>query len=175
MSLQEQQTELDETRPDRLASAILIIGICIVCLFAPYAIIVWVVGAWQRLPLVPPSIFLGVIFIVYGWFRTVRGSVHTKQYVKATLIKMRNGAIAGSVTALVVIAIAQVFIGIGFNIVAFVFIAIPGGLFFGISPGGISGLILGRIWKNNQAAFVGGAITGGITSFLYVLNYIRSL
>ena len=87
---------------------------------------------------------------------------------------MRNGAIAGSATALVVITIAQV-IAFGFAVVPLLFISIPGALFFGISPGGISGLIHGKIWKNKKAAFVGGAIAGGITSFLYILIYSRSL
>ena len=175
MSLQNKQTELDETRPDRLASAILIIGIIIVCQVVLYGIIFRIVGGWLLPPFILPSIFLGGIGIVYGSLRTVRGTSVTKQFVRAILIKMRNGAIAGSATALVVITIAQVIVGEGFWVVPFLFIAIPGALFLGISPGGISGLILGFIWKNNKAAFVGGASTGIITSFLYVLSYFRSL
>ena len=138
MSLQNKQTELDEARPDKLASAILITGIIIVCSFVLYSIIFYIVGGWI-LPRILPFIFLGGICIVYGSFRTVRGSSVTKQFVKATLIKMRNGAIAGSATALVVITIAQVIVGEGFSVVPFLFIAIPGALFFGISPGGIGG------------------------------------
>ena len=168
MSLQNTQTELDETMPDRLASALLIIGICIVCQFALYGIIFRITGGWILPPLILPSIFLGGIGIVYGSYRTVRGSSVTKQFVKAALIKMRNGAIAGTSTALVVITIAQVIVGGGFYIVPFLFIAIPGALFFGISAGGISGLILGYLLKNNKAAFVGGTIAGGITSSLFI-------
>lgn len=175
MSLHIKQTELNETRPDRFASAMLIIGIIIVCQFILYSIIFRIVGGWLLPPFILPSIFLGGIGIVYGSFRTIRGSSVTKQFVKATLIKMRNGSIAGSATALVVITIAQVIAFGGFAVVPFLFIAIPGALFFGIAPGGISGLILGKIWKNNKAAFVGGAIAGVITSFLYILNYVRSL
>ena len=168
MSLQNKQTELDETQPDKLASAMLIIGMIIVYSFVLYRIISYIVGIWRQ-PYILPLIFLGGIGIVYGSFRTVRGSSVTKQFVKATLIKMRNGAIAGSAMAFVVITIAQVIVGEGFWAVPFLFIAIPGALFFGISAGGIGGLILGNIWKNNKAIFVGGAIAGVMTSFLYLL------
>ena len=175
MNLRNKPTELDESRPDRLASSMLIIGIIMVSQFVLYSIIFYIVGGWLLPPYILPSIVLGGIGIVYGSLRTVRGTSVTKQFVRAILIKMRNGAIAGSATALVVITIAQVTVGEGFWVVPFLFIAIPGALFLGISPGGISGLILGFIWKNNKAAFVGGASTGLITSFLYVLSYFRSL
>jgi hypothetical protein len=149
----------------------LIIGIFIVCQFALYGIIFSYSGGWLLPSYLLPFVFLGGIGIVYGLFRTVRGSSVTKQYVKATLINMRNGALAGSATAIVVITIVQV-IGIGyFPHWTFFFLAIPGGLFFGIAPGGISGLILGKIWKNNKAAFVGGAIAGAITSFCIIYIY----
>ena len=88
---------------------------------------------------------------------------------------MRAGAIAGSATAFVVILIAQVTTANGYWVVELLIIAIPGALFLGISPGGIGGLILGFIWKNNKAAFVGGAIAGITTSFLYISIYVRSL
>jgi hypothetical protein len=61
--------------------------------------------------LILPSIFLGGIGIAYYTLRTTRGSSITKQYVKAALIKMRNEAIAFTVTALVVITITQVIAG----------------------------------------------------------------
>ena len=160
---------MDETQPDKLASTLLIIGTIIVCSFVLYSIIFRLVGGWRLPPFILPSIVLGGIGIVYGSFRTVRGSSVTKQFVKATLIKMRNGAIAGSAMAFVVITIAQVIVGEGFWAVPFLFIAIPGALFFGISAGGIGGLILGNIWKNNKAIFVGGAIAGVMTSFLFIL------
>src|SRR4030043_1763607 len=150
MCLQNKQTELDETKPDRMASAMIIIGVCIVCQVVLYGIISYIVGKWPLPPFLLPSIFLGGISIVYGRFRTVRGSSSTKQFVKATLIKMRNGAIAGSATAIVVITIVQIIAFGYFVFVSFFFLAIPGGLFFGISPGGLSGLILGKIWKNNK-------------------------
>jgi len=178
MCLQNKQTELDETKPDRMASAMIIIGVCIVCQVVLYGIISYIVGKWPLPPFLLPSIFLGGISIVYGRFRTVRGSSSTKQFVKATLINMRNGAIAGSATAIVVTTIVQVIAFGYFAFVPFFFLAIPGGLFFGISPGGISGLLLGKIWKNKKATFVGGAIAGAITSFcfIYIYNifYIRS-
>ena len=175
MNLRNKPTELDESRPDRLASSMLIIGIIIVCQAVIYGIIFRIMGGWLLSPYILPSIVLGGISIVYGSLRTVRGTSVTKQFARAILIKMRNGAIAGSATALVMITIAQVIVGKGFWVVPFLFIAIPGALFLGISPGGISGLILGFIWKNNKAAFVGGAIAGITTSFLYLSIYIRTL
>jgi hypothetical protein len=181
MSLQNKQTELDEARPDRLAFVMLIIGIIAVCSFVLYSIIFYIAGGWLLPPYILPFIFLGGIGIIYGSFRIVRGSLVTKQFVKATLIKMRNGAIAGSATALVVLQIARVSVNHDswqnwFNgVIPSLIIDIPGALFFGISAGGIGGLILGSIWKNNKATFIGGAIAGVITSFLFILNYIRSL
>jgi hypothetical protein len=171
MSLQNKQTESDGTKPHRLAAATLIIGIFIVCQYALYGIIFSYSGGWLLPSYLLPLVFLGGIGIVYGSFRIVRGSSVTKQSVKATLINMRNGAIAGSAIAIAVITIVQV-IAIGyFPHWTFLFLAIPGGLFFGITPGGISGLILGKIWKNKKAAFVGGAIAGAITSFCIIYIY----
>jgi hypothetical protein len=180
MSLQNKQTELDETRPDRLASAILVIGIFIVCQVVLYRIISYIVGIWRQ-PFILPLIFLGGISIAYGSFRTVRGSSATKQFVKAALIKTRSGALAGSAIAFVVLQIARVSVNhdswINWlnGVIPSLIIDIPGALFFGISAGGIGGLILGSIWKNNKAPFVGGAVAGVITSFLFILNYIRGL
>jgi hypothetical protein len=171
MSLHNKQTKLNETKPDRLASAMLIIGIFIVCQFALYGIIFSYSGGLLLPSYLLPFVFLGGIGIVYGLFRTVRGGSVTRQYVKATLINMTNGAIAGSATAIAVITIIQV-IGIGyFPHWTFFFLAIPGGLFFGITPGGISGLILGKIWKNKKTIFVGSAISGAITSFCIIYIY----
>ena len=181
MSLHNKQTKLDETRPDRLASAMLIIGIILVCSFVLYSIIFYIAGGWILPRRILLFIFLGGISIAYGSFRTVRGGSVTKQFVKATLIKMRNGAIAGSAIAFMVLQIAQVSANHDswynwFNgVIPSLIIDIPGALFFGISAGGIGGLILGNIWKNNKAAFVGGAIAGVTISFLFILNYIRSL
>jgi hypothetical protein len=94
MRLQNKQTELDEARPDRLASPMLIIGIIIVNQFVLYGIIFYIVGGWLLPPYILPFIFVGGIGIVYGSFRIVRGRSVTKEFVRATLIKMRNGAIA---------------------------------------------------------------------------------
>jgi hypothetical protein len=171
MSLQSTQTEMNETKPNRLASAMLIIGIFIACQFALYGIIFSYSGGLLLPSYLLPFVFLGGIGIVYGLFRTVRRSPVTRQFVKAALISMTNGAIAGSATAIAVITIVQV-IGIGyFPHWTFFFLAIPGGLFFGITPGGISGLILGKIWKNKKTIFVGGAIAGAITSFCIIYIY----
>jgi hypothetical protein len=175
MSLQNKQTELDDTKPDRLASAILIIGIFIVSQFVLYDIIIYRVGGWLLPTYFLPFIFLGGIGIVFGSFRTVRGSSVTKQYVKSALIKSGIGAIAGSAITLVVMIIAQEIVGGGYWSVEFFFITIPVPLFFGISAGGISGLIVGNKWKNNKAAFVGGTIAGLITSFLFILFLILIL
>jgi len=181
MSLQNKQTELDETRPDKLASAMLIIGIIIICSFVLYSIIFYIVGGWVLPPFTLPLIVLGGIGIVYGSFRTVRGGSVTKQFVKATLIKIRSGALAGSAIAFIVLQIARVSVNhdswINWlnGIIPSLIIDILGALFFGILAGGIGGLILGSIWKNNKAAFIGGTIAGAITSFLFILNYIRGL
>jgi len=166
---------LDEKRPDRLASATLIIGILTVCQFVLYSIIFYVAGGWVLPPYTLPFIFIGGIGIVYGSLRTVRGSSVTKQFVKATLIKIRGGALAGSAIAFVVLQIARVSANHDswynwFNgVIPSLIIDIPGALFLGILPGGIGGLILGNIWKNNKAIFVGGTIAGVMTSFLYLL------
>jgi hypothetical protein len=175
MNLRNKPTELDESRPDKLASSMLIIGIIIVIQFVLYSIIFYIVGGWLLPPHILPFIILGGVGIVYGSVRIVRGTPVTKDFVKATLIKMRTGAIAGSATAFVVILIAQVTTANGHWVVELLIIAIPGTLFFGISPGGIGGLILGNIWNNKKAAFVGGAIAGVTTSFLHISIYIRSL
>jgi hypothetical protein len=171
------QTELDETKPDRLASAMLIIGIFIVCqyiLHSIISIIIYRFDGWL-LPNILPLIFLGGIGIVYGLFRIIRGRLVTKQYVKAALIKSGNGAIAGSAITLVVMIIAQVILGGGYWSVDFFFITIPIPLFFGITAGGIGGLIIGNKWEKNKAAFIGGAIAGLIIPFLYILFFILSL
>ena len=181
MSLQNKQTELDEARPDTLAFVMLIIGIITVCSFILYSIIYYIAGGWLLPPYILPFIFLGGIGITYGSFRIVRGSLVTKQFVKATLIKMRNGVIVGSATAFVVLQIARVSVNHDSwsnwlnGVIPSLIIDIPGALFFGISAGGIGGLILGSIWKNNKATFIGGAIAGVVTSFLFILNYFRSL
>jgi hypothetical protein len=175
MSLQNKQTELDETKPDRLASAMLIIGIFIVCQFVLYDIIIYRVVGWLLPTYFLPFIFLGGIGIIYGAVRTVRGNSATKQSVKATLIKIRNGAIAGSAVAFVMLQIASASSNHAswynwFNgLIPSLIIDIPGALIFGVSAGSIGGMILGSIWKNKKAEFVGGAIAGGIFSFLYLL------
>ena len=175
MSLPDKKNELNETRPDRLATAILGIGLVMACSSILYGGIYLLLGGWAQLPYILPLIFLGGIGIIYGAVRTVRGSSATKQSVKATLIKMRNGAIAGSAVALVILQIVYAssnhaswynwFQGL----IPTLIIDIPGALIFGISAGSIGGMILGSLWKNKKAVFVGGAIAGGIFSFLYLL------
>jgi hypothetical protein len=158
----------------------LIIGIIIVNQFVLYGIIFYIVGGWLLPPHILPFIFVGGIGIVYGSFRTVRGSSVTKQFVKATLIKMRNGAIAGSAIAFVVLQIAQVSANHDswYNwlngVIPSLIIDIPGALFFGISAGGIGGLILGNIWKNNKAICQRHHCWNS-NSFLYISIYTRSL
>jgi hypothetical protein len=175
MSLPNKKNELNETRPDRMATAILVIGLVMACSFILYGGIYFLLGGWPLLPYILPLILLGGIGIIYGVVRTVRGSSATKQSVKATLIKMRNGAIAGSAVALVELLIAQASTNHDswfnwFNaLIPYLIIDIPGALFFGVSAGSFGGLILGSIWKNKKAVFVGGAIAGGIISFLYLL------
>ena len=175
MSLPNKKNELNETRPDRMAIAILIIGLVMACSFVLYGIIYFILGGWPLLPYILPLILFGGIGIVYGAVRTVRGNPATKQSAKATLIKMRNGAIAGSAVALAVLLSAQTSSNHDswnnwFNaLIPYLIIDIPGGLIFGVSAGSIGGMILGSVWKNKKAVFVGGAIAGGIFSVLYLL------
>jgi len=132
-------------------------------------------GGWPLQPYILPFILLGGIGIIYGAFRAVRGNSATKQSVKATLIKIRNGAIAGSAVAFVVLQIAHAssnhdsWYNWFHGFIPSLIIDIPGALVFGVSAGTIGGMILGSIWKNKKAVFVGGAIAGGIISFLYLL------
>ena len=167
MNIKNKKTKLDETKPETLASALLIIGIIVVCSFVLYSIIFYIVAGRAPPPYILLSIFLCGIGVVYGSFRTVRGSSVTKQLVKDQLNKTGIGAIAGSAVAFVVILCALVTAASGNWVVGLLIIAIPGALFFGISAGSIGGLILGNIWKNNKAPFVGGAIAGAIPSFLF--------
>jgi hypothetical protein len=175
MSLPNKKNELNGTRPDRMATAILVIGLVMACSFILYGVIYFILGGWPLLPYIPPLIFLGGIGIIYGAVRTVRGNSATKQLVKATLIKIRNGTIAGSAVAFVVLQIALASSNHDswynwFNgFIPSLFVVIPGALIFGISAGSIGGMILGSKWKNKKAVFVGGAIAGGIMSFLYLL------
>ena len=175
MSLPNKKNELNETRPDRMATAILVIGLVMACSFVLYGIIYFILGGWPLLPYILPLILLGGIGIIYGAVRTVRGSSATKQSVKATLIKVRNGALAGSAVALVVLLSAQTSSNHDswnnwFNaLIPYLSIDIPGGLIFGVSAGSFGGMILGSVWKNKMAVFVGGAIAGGIISVLYLL------
>ena len=57
MSLQSKQTEMDETKPDRLTHAILLIGILSVCIVAnPWIILLYIY--YQTIPLVTLPFFL---------------------------------------------------------------------------------------------------------------------
>jgi cation transport ATPase len=181
MSLSNTKNDLNKIRPDRLASAFLIIGLLLSCSTALIGVIYFIVGGWPPASLVLPFILLGGVSIIYGLVRTVRGRSATKQSVKAALIKLRNGAIAGSTIAFLAIQIAQNAGNQGswhnfvYGLISHLIIAIPGALFFGISAGGIGGLILGNVLKSNKAAFLGGVIGGGTTSIWYLLNYFHSL
>jgi hypothetical protein len=155
MSLQSKQTELDETKPDRLAFAILLIGILSICIVAnPWIILFYIY--YKTIPLITlPFFLLGGIGIVYGAFKTVRGSARTKQFVNALLGNFGIGAIAGFVTVLVVyifIANSQL------ENTCLLSDVIGSIVFFGTASGGFGGLILGNKWKNKKAAFIGGVV-----------------
>ena len=178
MSLPDKKNELNETRPDWMATAILGIGLVMACSFILYGGIYLLLGGWPQLPYILLLIFLGGIGIIYGAVRTVRGNSATKQSVRATLIKMRNGAIAGSAVAFVEFQIVHASLNHAswYNwsngFIPSLFVDIPGALIFGLSAGSVGGLILGRIWNNKKAVFVGGAIAGGILCFLYLLTLL---
>jgi hypothetical protein len=179
MRLSDMKNDWNKIRPDRLAAAFLIIGLLTACSFAFFGFIYFIVGGWPPASHVLPFILLGAVSIMYGSVRTVRGNSATKQSVKAALVKLRNGAIAGSTIAFIAIQIAQNAGNQGswhnfvYGLVSHLIIAIPGALFFGISAGGIGGLILGYVLRSNKAAFIGGFIGGATTSILYLLNYFR--
>jgi len=157
------------TRPDRLASALLIIGFILVSLFGFYSIGFRFAGGRHLPPLFLTTIILGGTGILYGWFRTVRGNPETKQLFKATFQKIRIGAMAGSVAAFVLVMISQINEVNGSWLVAFFVLSITWGLLFGIPFGGIGGLILASIWKNKKSAFVGGVSAVAIISLLRII------
>jgi hypothetical protein len=162
--------EMNETRPDRLASALLIIGFILASLFGFYGVLGLILAA--RLPfLVLTGILLGTFSILYGWFRKTRGSSSTKQLFKTTRLRIQIGATAGSVAAFLVFLVMQ---SEGLNIswvVSFITLSIFWALMFGIPAGGIGGLILASIWKKKKAAVIGGATVGALFSLFWILNY----
>ena len=177
MNVQNTQNEIIEIRPDRMASVMLVIGIFILgqgVIYGLISIITYLVAGWL-LPYSLPVICLGGIVMIYGLIRTKRGSSETNKKVTAALVKSGSGAIAGGVLSVIVFIIGQVILFGGHWSVAFFVITIPVPLFFGLSAGGLCGLIVGNKWKNNQAAFAGGAIPGLIISSLYILAFVLSL
>jgi hypothetical protein len=181
MSVPDKEIKTDETRPDRLALAMLIIGFILVCSLVLYQIVFFIVGGWRLAQPILQLFILGGIGIIYGLFRTVRGNPATKQLVKTTLKKMRSGALAGSATALVALQTAQWAANHAswYNwlngLIPTLILDIPAALFFGVSAGSIGGFILGKIWKNKKAVVVGGILGGGIACGLYMLIAIRGL
>ena len=177
MRVQFSHNEITEIRSDGLASVMLVIGIFITgqgILYGLISIITYLVAGWL-LPYSLPVICLGGIVMIYGLIRTKRGSSETKSSVKTALVKSGCGSLAGGVLAVIVFALGQEILGGGHWSFQFFIITIPIPLFFGLSAGGLCGLIAGRKWKNNQAAFAAGAVPGFIISFLYIMGFILSL
>ena len=99
MNLQSNQTELDETKPERWASALLIAGFVLVSLFGAYSITFRLAGGWHLPPLILPMLVLGGICLFYGWFRVKRSNLETKRLFTATRRRIWRGALAGSAAA----------------------------------------------------------------------------
>ncbi|MCJ7694604.1 MAG: hypothetical protein MUO40_04180 [Anaerolineaceae bacterium] len=174
MKLHAESPELNNTKPDRMPSALLVSGFFLVSLFGFYGVI-GLVEAARLSAFLLLIIILGVSAIYYGWFRKTRGSSSTKQLFKTTRQRIQIGATAGSVAAFLVYLVMQ---SEGLNIswvVSFIILSIFWALMFGIPAGGIGGLILASIWKNKKASFVGGAIAGALFSLFWILSYFGSL
>lgn len=164
------ETEKDETRLDRLASALLISGFLLTSLFGSSSIVYFIVAG--RIPsFMLPLILLGGISIFYGRFRKIRGSSATKQLFNATRYNLQVGALAGIAAVFLVYLVIQ---SEGINIswlVSFLILSIFWSLLMGIPSGGFGGLILAAIWKYKYAAFIGGAIAGALFSLFWMMKY----
>ena len=175
MSVENERSELEgtgvnETRSDRLASALLIIGFILVSLFGSYSFLN-LVYAGSPPTIMLPVILLGGLCIFYGRFRMVRGSSATKQLFNATRYKIQIGSLSGIAAAFLVYLVTQ---SEGINIswvVSLLILSIFWALLLGIPSGGVGGLILAAIWKNKNAAFIGGAIAGAAFSLFWILKY----
>jgi hypothetical protein len=158
MNSLDKQVGLNETKPDKLAFAILPIGILGICVAAnPYLLILFIF--YRTLPPAAlPFFLLGGIGIAYGAFKTARGTERTRQFVKTRLRYFGIGAIAGLATGIAVYVITIAFLQAGFENNCLLSNVIGSMNIFGIASGGIGGLILGIKWKNKRAALIGGVI-----------------
>jgi hypothetical protein len=167
------ETDNNKTRPDRLSTALLISGFILVSLFGFYSMLTFLVAG--RLPLfMLPFILLGGMGIFYGRSRTARGSSATKQLFNATRQKIQSGSLAGIAAAFLIYLVTQ---SKGINsswVLSFLILAIVWAPLLGIPSGGVGGLILASIWKNKNAAFIGGAIGGALFSLYWILNFFGS-
>jgi hypothetical protein len=174
MSIRNEETVSSEIQPDRLASALLIIGFILVSLFGSVGIIG--LFAAGRIPsFILPIILLGGSGIFYGWLRTSRGSLATKQLYKTNQLRIRIGAMAGSATAFCVALVSQIDEVNGSWVIAFLVLSITWGLLLGIPFGGMGGLILASIWKNKNSAYIGGASAVAMVAlwwYIFVLHLL---
>jgi len=160
----------DNTRPDRLPSALLIIGFILASLFGSVGITSLLAAGRIHASILLITI-LGFLGMFLGWKRKVRGSSSTKQLYETTRQKIQSGAVAGVAAALIVYMVTQ---SKDLNlswVVPFLILSILWALIFGIPCGGLGGLVLASIWKNKYAAYFGGAITTAIFSYLWMFNY----
>lgn len=160
----------ENTRPDRLASAALIIGFILVSLFGSFGSIS-LLAAGRFPPFMLLMSIVGVSGIIYGRSRMSRGSSTTKQLYENTRQKIWSGALAGIAATFLAYLVNQ---SEGLNlswVVSFLILSIVWALLFGIPSGGIGGLVLASIWKNKYAAFIGGAIAGASFSSFWMLRY----
>lgn len=164
------ENKAEYSHPDKLASALLIIGFILASLFgSASSISLLVAGRF------PPSMLLmtamGVLGNIYGWFRKTRGNSATIQLYKTTRQKIRSGIMAGFAATFLVYLVLQ---SEGLNlswVVSFLTLSIFWALLFGIPFGCIGGLVMASIWKNKNASFIGGAIVAASFSSFWILNY----
>jgi hypothetical protein len=174
MSTNNEQIGSSETRTDRLATVLLIIGFLLASLSGTVSII-GLFAAGRIQPLFLLIVLLGVSGIFYGKFRTTRGSLATRHLFKTTLQKIRMGVLTGSAAGFCIAALSQIKDVNGSWVVAFLVLSIVWGLLLGIPFGGLGGLILGSIWKNKSSAYIGGVIAAAVVAlywYIFVLHLL---
>jgi len=182
MSLQKMKNESDETRPDKLGGVLLIASLILFFSFILYGLVSFIVRGLSPVKgSLLPLILLSGIGVLIGWLRTRSGNPASRQFTKAGLLRVKDGALFGSAGSLLVLLIAQTSANHAswynwFNgLIPGLILAIPSAMFIGVSAGGTSGLIIGKIWKNKYASRVGGALVGISITIAFILSFIRGI
>lgn len=171
MDKSERLMELNNTKPDRLPSALLVSGFILASLFGAYSIVIFFAGGRYLPHLFLPLILLGGLGILVGAFRARRGNPGTKQQFRTTSRIIRKGMVAGCIAAFGVYLVLQSKDLNSSWILAFSLLSIIWSLLFGIPFGGMGGMLLASIWKNRLAPTIGGASAGAIIALTWMLLY----